>query len=87
VRTTLWIAAIGGVTGALFLLPSPVPRFRMPAGRETAVPPQPAGPGPGPGPGSNGQDAVGPDGTASPRYVPNDQRLPSGSSTANSREP
>jgi MFS family permease len=30
-RTTLWIAVIGGMTGFLFLLPSPIPRFRMPA--------------------------------------------------------
>jgi MFS family permease len=30
-RPTLWIAAIGGMTGFLFLLPSPLPRFRMPA--------------------------------------------------------
>jgi MFS family permease len=85
VRTTLWIAALGGITGALFLLPSPLPAFRMPAGRETAVPPQPAGPGPG----GTGQDSTDQDrtGTGSPRYVPNDQRLPSGSSTAKSREP
>jgi len=83
VRTTLWIAALGGITGALFLLPSPLPRFRMPAGRETAVPLQPAGPGPQ----SPHEDSVGQDGTGSPRYVPNDQRLPSGSSTAKSREP
>jgi hypothetical protein len=30
VRPTLWIAAIGGCTAFLWLLPSPVPRFRMP---------------------------------------------------------
>jgi hypothetical protein len=83
VRTTLLIAALGGITGALFLLPSPLPRFRMPAGGETAVPPQPAGPGPD----GTGQDSRGQDGTGAPRYVPNDQRLPSGSSTAKSREP
>jgi MFS family permease len=29
-RATLWIATIGGVTGCLFLLPSPLPTFRMP---------------------------------------------------------
>jgi MFS family permease len=29
-RPTLWIAAIGGATGFLWLLPSPLPRFRMP---------------------------------------------------------
>jgi len=29
-RPTLWIAAIGGTTGFLWLLPSPLPRFRMP---------------------------------------------------------
>jgi hypothetical protein len=88
VRTTLWIAALGGITGALFLLPSPLPRFRMPAGRGTAVPPQPARPGPdGTGQDRTGQHGTGQDGTGSPRYVPNDQRLPSGSSTAKSREP
>ncbi|HUZ54948.1 MAG TPA: MFS transporter [Streptosporangiaceae bacterium] len=31
-RPTLWIAAIGGMTGFLLLLPTPLPRFRMPAG-------------------------------------------------------
>ncbi|MEP7025588.1 MAG: MFS transporter, partial [Actinomycetota bacterium] len=30
VRPTLWIAAAGGMTGILWLLPSPLPRFRMP---------------------------------------------------------
>ena len=30
IRPTLWIAAAGGVTGVLWLLPSPLPRFRMP---------------------------------------------------------
>jgi len=29
-RPTLWIATAGGVTGFLWLLPSPLPRFRMP---------------------------------------------------------
>jgi len=29
-RPTLWIAVVGGVAGALVLLPSPLPRFRMP---------------------------------------------------------
>ena len=29
-RPTLWIAVAGGVAGALVLLPSPLPRFRMP---------------------------------------------------------
>ena len=32
-RATLWIAAIGGVIGFLLLLPTPLPRFRMPADR------------------------------------------------------
>jgi MFS family permease len=41
VRPTLWIAAAGGLAGFLWLLPSPVPRFRMPAG---------AGAGPKPAP-------------------------------------
>jgi predicted MFS family arabinose efflux permease len=30
-RPTLWIAAAGGTLGALWLLPSPVARFRMPS--------------------------------------------------------
>ena len=37
-RPTLWIAAIGGMTGFLALLPSPLPRFRMPPGPELAEP-------------------------------------------------
>ena len=32
-RPTLWIATVGGLAGFLWLLPSPVPRFRMPTGR------------------------------------------------------
>jgi MFS family permease len=39
IRLTLWIAVIGGMTGILWLLPSPLPRFRMPdgsAGDQTA---------------------------------------------------
>jgi MFS family permease len=31
-RPTLWIAAIGGVAGFAVLLPSPLPRFRLPSG-------------------------------------------------------
>jgi MFS family permease len=31
-RPTLWIATVGGLAGFLWLLPSPLPRFRMPAG-------------------------------------------------------
>ncbi|HYT27058.1 MAG TPA: MFS transporter, partial [Actinomycetota bacterium] len=37
-RVTLWVAAIGGMTSFLVLLPTQIPRFRMPAasgGRET----------------------------------------------------
>jgi MFS family permease len=30
-RPTLWIAAVGGMTGFLCLLPSPLPRFRLPS--------------------------------------------------------
>jgi MFS family permease len=30
VRTTLWVAAIGGVIGFTFLLPGPLPKFKMP---------------------------------------------------------
>ena len=29
-RTTLWVAAIGGMTSFLVLLPTPIPKFRMP---------------------------------------------------------
>jgi MFS family permease len=76
VRTAMWIAVIGASAGVLWLLPSPIPRYRMPAG-ETAAGGTPAAGGAGP-------DQPG---TASPRYVPNDQTLPSGSLTANSREP
>lgn len=38
VRTTLWIATVGGVLGFFLLLPSPVPRYRMraDAARETS---------------------------------------------------
>jgi MFS family permease len=32
-RPTLWIATVGGLAGFLWLLPSPLPRFRMPAAR------------------------------------------------------
>ena len=31
-RSTLWIAAIGGLAGFAVLLPSPLPRFRLPSG-------------------------------------------------------
>jgi MFS family permease len=83
VRTTLWIAAIGGITGVLWLLPSRLARFRLPAGGASAADPAIA-----PGPAAPGDPAgAGQDGTGSPRYVPNDQRLPSGSSTVKSREP
>jgi MFS family permease len=39
-RPTLWIAAVGGLAGVLWLLPSPVLRFRMPADQDSegAVP-------------------------------------------------
>jgi MFS family permease len=30
-RPTLWVACAGGITGFLWLLPSPLPRFRMPS--------------------------------------------------------
>jgi MFS family permease len=36
IRPALWIAAIGGTAGVLWLLPSPLPAFRMPA--DTTVP-------------------------------------------------
>ena len=35
-RPALWIATAGGVGGFLWLLPSPLPRFRMPAVRPAA---------------------------------------------------
>ena len=38
-RPTLWIATIGGLAGFLWLLPSPLPRFRMP---DPARPPRQA---------------------------------------------
>ncbi|HVB46170.1 MAG TPA: MFS transporter [Streptosporangiaceae bacterium] len=40
-RTTLWVAVIGGMTGILWLLPSPLPRFRLPPepGRGSEHPP------------------------------------------------
>ena len=56
-RPTLWVAVIGSVTGFLWLLPSPVPGFRMPPattapspspGSPTAAAPDPAGPDPTP---------------------------------------
>ena len=37
-RPALWIAAAGGIAGFLWLLPSPLPGFRMPEGRPAAVP-------------------------------------------------
>jgi MFS family permease len=38
-RPTMWITVIGGVLGALLLLPGPIPRFRMPAARAAAAQP------------------------------------------------
>jgi hypothetical protein len=38
-RPALWIAVAGGVLGCLLLLPSPLPRFRMPSLAATACPP------------------------------------------------
>jgi MFS family permease len=43
IRPTLWIAAAGGTAGVLWLLASPVPRFRMP---DTTPEPAAAGPAP-----------------------------------------
>ena len=31
-RPALWVAVAGGITGAALLLPSPIPRYRLPAG-------------------------------------------------------
>jgi MFS family permease len=36
IRPTLWIAAAGGVAGVLWLIPSPLPRFRMPEATDVA---------------------------------------------------
>lgn len=33
-RATLWVAAIGGMTSFLVLLPTPIPRYRMPGAQE-----------------------------------------------------
>jgi MFS family permease len=50
-RPTLWIGAIGGMTGVAWLLPSPLPKFRMPPGsgqdakRPAAADPVAADPG------------------------------------------
>lgn len=46
-RPALWIATAGGVAGVLWLLPSPLPRFRMPSGSgaAAAVIPEPDSPG------------------------------------------
>jgi MFS family permease len=41
-RTALWVAVIGGVAGAAVLVPSPLPRFRLPAAPDTG----PVSPGP-----------------------------------------
>jgi MFS family permease len=40
-RPTLWLAADGATLGVLWLLPSPLPRFRMPAGTSTNAKSQP----------------------------------------------
>jgi MFS family permease len=47
-RAALWVGVIGGVAGALILLPTSLPRFRMPALPAELDPaePQPAGPEP-----------------------------------------
>jgi MFS family permease len=37
-RPALWIAVAGGVAGALLLIPSPLPAFRMPAMAEAVLP-------------------------------------------------
>jgi MFS family permease len=39
VRSTLWIAVIGGVAGSLLLLPSPLSGFRIPASEAEDCPP------------------------------------------------
>ena len=36
IRPTLWIAAAGGVASVLWLIPSPLPRFRMPEATDVA---------------------------------------------------
>jgi MFS family permease len=47
-RPTLWIATVGALAGFLLALPSPLPRFRMPAGSGAAQP-RPAAAGTEPG--------------------------------------
>jgi predicted MFS family arabinose efflux permease len=45
-RPTLWIAAVGGALAFVWLLPSPLPGFRLPP----PPPPLPRAPGRAPGP-------------------------------------
>jgi MFS family permease len=45
-RPTLWLAAGAGTLGFLWLLPSPLPGYRMPTGAEQRAAEQPAGPQP-----------------------------------------
>ena len=44
-RSALWIATVGGALGFVWLLPSPVPRFRMPAAAVTLAAEEAAPPG------------------------------------------
>jgi MFS family permease/N-acetylglutamate synthase-like GNAT family acetyltransferase len=67
VRPTLWIAVLGGITGFLWLLPSPVPRFRMPAAATDAAP---GDPGPGPAADSSGPAEPGTQSAAGPYPEP-----------------
>jgi len=48
-RATLWVAAVGGIFGFFLLLPTPLPKFRMPVAspapeQEAAAPPAAADP-------------------------------------------
>jgi MFS family permease len=47
-RSALWIAAAGGILGCLLLLPSPLPKYRMPAVAGAPVPDPPAADSPVP---------------------------------------
>jgi len=57
-RPALWIATLGGVIGFVVLLPTPLPRYRLPASGSVA-PSGPGASGPGAsGPGASGSAAV-----------------------------
>jgi MFS family permease len=49
IRPALWIAAAGGILGVLLLLPSPLPKYRMPQVADSPVPDSPVSGSPVPG--------------------------------------